>query len=322
MNVSQPSRGSVEGADVSICMINHKGREHTLSCLRSIFASTHSVSLEVYVVENASNDGCAEAIRQQFPEVHILQNSSARSFTYNNNLAIRHCAGRFVLVLNNDTLLQPGALDILTRFMEQHPDCGAATARLLAPDGSPQPLLSKAPTLCSYAYRLLFLQNLASFSAGWRRRIAGASDYRTPTEVESISGACMFLRREVIDQVGMFDEQFSFYFEDLDWSYRIRQAGWRMYLIPEVRIVHVGGASLRRVRANAKIEEYRSACRYFEKHHVGGIIATPVLKGLWLMTSLLRLCGYSALAMSGQDGRKQDAVAYLQVLKWHVLPRR
>jgi len=139
MNLRQSSKGSVDQPDVSICLINHKTKEYTSSCLRSIFRNTHSVSLEVFVVENASNDdGCAEAVRREFPQVHLLQNLEQQSFTFNSNQAIKRSTGRYVLVLNNDTLVQNGALDILTRFMDQHSECGAATAKLLETDQSVQ----------------------------------------------------------------------------------------------------------------------------------------------------------------------------------------
>lgn len=308
--------------DVSICLINHDGCEYTLNCLQSIFEGTHDISLEVFVVENASADGCAEAIRRVFPKVHLLQNSERQSFTVNNNLAIKRSSGRYVLVLNNDTLVQDGALDTLVRFMDQHADCGAAAAKLVHPDGSAQHVYVQPPTLCSYACRTLVIQNLSVVSAAYRKRLSKMCDYQSVTEVRNLTGACMLVRREVLGQVGLFDEGYDFYFEDVDWSYRIGQAGWHLYLVPEARIVHYGGATLDRVRALAKISEYRSVCRFFVKHRIGGQMALPILKVNWVLTSILRLCGYAVLAMSGRENAVQDASAYLQILGWHIWPRR
>jgi GT2 family glycosyltransferase len=310
------------GRDVSVCLINHEGREHTLGCLRSILENTHSVTLEVFVVDNASQDGCADAIRRHFPSVHLLQNTERQSFTVNNNLAIKRSSGRYVLVLNNDTLVQDGALDALVRFMDQHTECGAATAKLVQPDGSAQHVYVRPPTLCSYAYRTLVIQNLSVVSAAYRRWLSDMCDYQDITEIENLTGACMFVRREVLGQVGIFDEGYDFYFEDVDWSYRIRQAGWRLYVVPGARIVHYGGATLDKVRVLSKISEYKSASRFFEKHRIGGAVALSAIKADWVLVSLLRLFGYSALALVGRDNAKHDALAYLDILRWHLSPRR
>ena len=304
--------------DVTVCLINHNARELTVQCLESIRQSADSLQVEVVLVDNTPGDGCGALVREQFPDVVVIDNTAPASFTVNNNRAIARSAGRYVLVLNNDTIVKPGALDTLVRFMDAHPECGACSARLTNPDGTAQYVSTGTPTLRSYAYHTLIQQNLSEVSAAWRRLMSARCSHTGPVPVDNLSGACMFLRREVVEQVGGFDEAYNFYFEDCDLSRRIRQAGWQMHIVPDAEIVHFGGASLGRALVAAKIEEYRSACRFFPKHGVGGPLASVFLKTVWLVASGIRLPAYVVLALAGRPGARRNAGAYARILFWHL----
>ena len=308
--------------DISVCLINHRAKDYTLACLRSIFAHTHRASLEVIVVENASLDCSAQAIQREFPQVYLLQNAVPQTFTVNCNLAIRYGTGRYILVLNNDTVIEEGALDLLLQFMDHHPRCGAASAKLFSPDGLAQPVLVRTLSLKRYLYEILVVQNLTVVSTAYRQRISQKRDLQGITQVENLCGACMLVRRSVIEQVGIFDEQYNFYGEDIDWSYRIGRAGWQMYIVPEARILHYGDASLGQIRARAKIEEYKSVCWYFKKHHLDSVAAHLILKVAWLLTASLRLAGYTVLAIGNRPNAKHHAACYVQILRWHIRPER
>ena len=306
--------------DVSVCLINHATTSYTLNCLRSLVANTQAVTLEVVVVENASPDDSARIIQQQFPQVQLLQNRTPQTFTVNCNLAIRHSTGRYILILNNDTVVHKGAVDLLVRFMDQHPDCGAVSANLRQADGLAQRVLIKTPTLGWYVWEILVVQNLTVVSTAFRRYFARQSDFQTDTEAHNLCGACMLVRRAVIDQVGIFDEHYNFYAEDVDWSYRIKQASWRMYIVTDARVTHYGDVSLGRVRARAKIEEYKSVRRFFRKYQLGGPATPLILKGSWLLTTVIRLIGYMILATMKRTAAQQSAVAYGRILAWQLMP--
>jgi GT2 family glycosyltransferase len=310
----------VDPIDVSVCLINHVTTAYTLNCLRSLFDNTHEAMLEVVLVENASPDESAQIIQQQFPQVQLLQNRTPQTFTVNCNLAIRHSTGRYVLILNNDTIVHDAAVDLLAKFMDQHPECGAVSARLQQADGLVQRILIKTPTLGWYVWEILVVQNLAVMSTAFRRYFARQSDFHANTEVQNLCGACMLVRRAVIDQVGVFDEQYNFYAEDADWSYRIKQANWRMYIVADACITHYGDVSLGRVRARAKLEEYKSIRRFFKKYQPGSAATPLILKGAWLLTAMLRLFGYMLLAALRRAEAKHSAVAYWRILAWHLMP--
>jgi GT2 family glycosyltransferase len=312
----------VDPIDVSVCLINHATTGYTLNCLRSLYANTHAALLEVVLVENASPDDSARIIQQEFPQVQLLLNRTPQTFTVNSNLAIHHSTGRYVLVLNNDTVVHDEAVDLLVRFMDQHPECGAVSAKLQQADGLAQPILIKTPTLGWYVWEIMVVQNLTVVSTAFRRYFARKSDFCANTEVQNLCGACMLVRRAVIDQVGIFDEQYNFYAEDADWSYRINRAGWRMYIVADACITHYGDVSLGRVRARAKIEEYRSIRRFFAKHQLGGTATPLILKGSWLLVAMLRLLGYMLLAALKRTEAKQSVVAYRRILAWHLTPWR
>ena len=129
--------------------------------------------------------------------------------------------------------------------MDRHPQCGAVSAKLLSPDGLAQPVLLRTLSLGRYLHEILVVQNLTVVSQIYRRRISQKRDLRRITQVENLCGACMLVRRSVVELVGSFDEQFNFYAEDIDWSYRIGQAGWQLYIVPEARILHYGDVSSR-----------------------------------------------------------------------------
>jgi hypothetical protein len=193
--------------------------------------------------------------------------------------------------------------------MDSHPGCGGCTAKLLNPDGSAQWVITETPTIGSYARQLLVDQNLAEIRGGWRRRLSRKCGFRGITPVRNLTGACMFLRREALEAAGHFDEGYNFYFEDCDLSRRLVQGGWKLFIVPDARIVHRGGATLGEVRATGKIEEYRSAVRFF------GGKAAPALKTLWLATAGLRAAAYLVLAALGRRKAGREARAYWRVLK-------
>jgi GT2 family glycosyltransferase len=249
--------------DLTISVISADNLELLLPCLRSVFLSTHTVSLEVFVVDNASADGTAGAVEAEFPQVKVIRNETRLGFSTNNNTLLGRGQGRYQMLLNDDTLLLDDALDRMVRFMDEHPGAGAAGAFLLNADHSTQLSIARFPH--------------PLWEALWptRNRYGKeALESVAPLEVDCVSGAAMIVRRQVIEEVGGLDTQFDpIDSEEIDWCFRINQAGWRIYAIPSARIVHYGGQTMNKI----VFRKYRllvaHKALFFRKHKGAGAAA-------------------------------------------------
>jgi len=287
---------------LSVIIVNWNGRELLRNCLRSLLGHRSSVigrqlntgpgpatepfrlSTEIIVVDNASTDGSAEMVSREFPDVRQIINAENLGFARANNVGIRAARGRYILLLNNDTVASPDALEGLVAFMEAHPDAGAVGPRLLRPDGAAQPYAFGCDPTPGYLLR-----------RGINRLLFGRPLHDWATNdvqpVDWVSGACLLARRAAIEQAGLLDEKIFMYFEDNDWCLRIRRAGWRVYYDPQVAIIHIGGQSLAHNPAAARA--YRESLRYFYRKHYG-----PAANGmLWLLLPI-----YARLARSALPG--------------------
>jgi len=238
---------------LSVIIVNWNTRELLAQCLESLYQTIH-VPCEVIVVDNASEDGSAEMVRSVFPQVRLIENTENVGFARANNQAIRAGRGKYVLLLNSDTIVQPGALDSIVRFADQHPEAGIVGGRLLNADGSLQPSWNEFPTL---------LSELMGRNFRRRRPLVGESAY----EVDWVGGACLLAQREAIEAVGLLDENFFMYSEEADWCYRMIQNGWKVYYFPKAKVIHFGGGSSHRCNEAMVIQLYRSKLLFFHKHY-------------------------------------------------------
>ncbi len=258
---------------LSIIILSWNVRELLRACLRSVVRSQESnesreprngvdaspaLISEVIVVDNASTDGSADMVATEFPQVRLIRNAENVGFARGNNIGIAASTGRYVLLLNSDTIVPPGTLAGLIEFMDAHPQAGACSPRLLKSDGTPQAYaFGQDPTpgylLRRTFSRLLFHRPLHDW---------GIAEV---IEVEWVSGACLLARRAAIEQVGGLDEAMFMYFEDTDWCRRMRLAGWQVYYMPTVAITHIGGAGLKQNPA-ARTAYYRSLEHFYKKH--------------------------------------------------------
>lgn len=245
------------GPEVSIIIVNWNTRQLLLDCLAALPAATAGIETEVWVVDNGSHDGSVAAVAAAFPDAFIIANPDNRGFAAANNQALRASSGRYVFLLNSDTVAQPGSITRLAQFLDTHPAVGVVGPRLLNADGSLQPSWALFPNL---------LTELTGKKIRWRwpyptrdGTIAYATDW--------IDGAAMMLRREVVKQVGLLDESYFMYTEEVDWCYRIKRAGWPICYLPEASIVHLGGQSSKQAATRMKAELYFSKLRFFAKHY-------------------------------------------------------
>ncbi len=246
---------------------------NTCALLRRCLESTALAPFPVHVVvvDNASQDGSAAMVRRDFPRVELIANSANRGFAAATNQGLEAVRERadFILLLNPDAWLCPGALQELVDFMRAHPRVGACGAGLLYPDGRPQEGAWHFPTLLMAFFDLFpphgpLLGRLYSSPLNGRYREERGS---APFPIDHPLGAAMMIRRETLDEVGLFDEGYWMYAEEVDWCFRCKQAGWAIWQVPSARVVHVGSASAQQFRGRSLVALHRSRARFVRKWH-------------------------------------------------------
>lgn len=245
----------------TIVIVNWNTRELVLACLASVAA--YASAAEVWVVDNASSDGSAEAIAHQFPSVRLVRNAENVGFARANNQVLARVETPYAWLLNSDTLLRPGALAELEAVMAAHPRAAVVGSALFNPDGTPQACSFAFPTvLATWAEWLLLPAPLARL----RDRVFGLAPRRSEGETDWVLGASFFVRRAAMEAVGLLDEGYFMYGEELDWCRRFRAAGWEVRLALGSQVVHYGGASTRQVAERMLVELFRTRARYFRRH--------------------------------------------------------
>lgn len=253
--------------DFSIVIVNYNVREFLRQVLLSLRPALRHLRAEIFVVDNASDDGSAEMVRAQFPECQVIANDENIGFAAANNLALRRAAGRFLVLLNPDTVVQEDTFTALLDFMQRHPATGMAGCKVLNPDGTLQLACRRSfPTPWVAFTKLSGLSSLFPRSRWFGRYNLSYLPEDEICEVEAISGSFMVVRREALAQVGLLDEDFFMYGEDLDWCYRIRSAGWKIHYFPGTQIVHFKGESSRRSSFDSLRLFYQSMGLFVQKH--------------------------------------------------------
>lgn len=226
--------------DISVIILSFNTKDLTRACLKSLHVShLHEFTMEVIVCDNASTDGTDAMVQKEFSSVRFIQNGKNKGFAAGNNTGIKQAKGRYVLLLNSDTEVSPDALSQMITFMDAHPEAGAGTAKLILSDGSLDPACHRGfPTPWSaftYYMKLEKLFGKLKLFGGYHQKY---KDLKIPHEVDAISGAFFMVRRDVITAVGMLDESYFMYAEDIDWAYRIKQAGYQIWFNPGATVIH------------------------------------------------------------------------------------
>jgi N-acetylglucosaminyl-diphospho-decaprenol L-rhamnosyltransferase len=284
-----------ERPDLSMIIVNWNTAEALAECLTAVIADcrmpnaeskigNRKSAIEIIVVDNASTDGSAERVRRGFPQVTLIANSQNMGFAAASNQGLRLARGRYLLLLNPDTVPRPGALAALVAFMDAHPEAGIAGPRLLYADGSLQSSGRPCPTLASELRDILALYRLTGGERFWGH----GRDNSRVQEADSISGACLLIRRETMEEIGLLDEGYFLYFEETDWCLRAWQHGWKVYYVPQAEVVHHSMLSTKQ-RVEPRLVEiyFHSRMHYFRKHHSPWSLW--VLRGALLVTSLIKL---------------------------------
>ena len=291
-------------ADVTIAIVSLNTRGLLAACLRSVMATTR-LKFAVHVVDNGSSDGSTAMVAVEFPEVRLTRSGSNRGFAAANNCAIREADSRYVLLLNPDTLVSPETIGDLVVFMDDHPDVGICGPRILFPDGRFQSCGYRFPTLLSEIRQSKNVNRVLRVLVGDEPPLTVEP---VPYDVDWVDGACLLIRREAIREIGVLDEQFFLYAEELDWCFRARKAGWRISAVPHVHMVHYQGQSSAQMSDFSLAHLVETRLRYYRKHH--GVTMAAV-------TSLVYAAG--CLKQFNRDRRKARVKLQATMRWWRTL---
>lgn len=272
--------------DLSVIILSFNTKDLLRACLKTVLASKMGkYTMEVIVADNGSTDGSVAMVRKEFPLVILIDNKKNLGFAGGNNPGIKRAKGRYILLLNSDTEVYTDAFRIMLDYLEKHEEVGAATCKLVLPDDTIDPACHRGfPTPRAAFSYFLKLEKLFPKTRVFGGYHQGYKDFSTIHGVDVISGAFFLVRREVIDQVGMLDEDYFFYGEDMDWCYRIKEAGWKIMYNSTVTILHKkkqsGRAHADRVRrARTELFFYQYNKLFYKKNYEGKIFP-PVM---WLV---------------------------------------
>jgi GT2 family glycosyltransferase len=281
--------------DITLTIVNTDNRELLRTCLKTIYATIHSVAFEVIVVDNASNDGSADMVASCFPHAIVIRNESRLGYGNSHNKAIRAARGRYILVLNEDMEIKEGAVDRMVSEAEQTPDLGAMGCRILNPDGTLQHSCFRFPALTSELFEALFPYTMVFARSPLRSKMYWW-DHSSKRQVDVVLGCCMLVSRKTIEFVGAFDPNFFVYSEEHDWCKRMADAGLRNIFIPDAAMIHVGGQTSKRMSLRMALVQLDSRTKYFFKHH--GALQTLALRGILLFSASMRALGWGVRLLS------------------------
>jgi len=252
--------------DISIIVVSWNSAQYLPACLSSLAAGAGRLSYETFVVDNGSRDGSAELVRAAFPWACLIANSANRGFAVANNQALRQARGRYMLLLNPDTKVHDQAIEKVVRFMDERPGTAACGCLLLNEDGSPQHTVRRFPTFSYALASRTILGRLGFFRRSYDRVRMRGEVFDRIMEVDQPSGAALFLRQDALARVGLLDEGYFLFFEEVDLCRRIRDRGYIIHLFPEAQITHFGGGSRHQNRALTLRVSAESLLRYFRAH--------------------------------------------------------
>jgi GT2 family glycosyltransferase len=252
---------------LSIVIVNYNVKHFLIQCLQSVKKAIEGIEAEVFVVDNASADGSVEMLQEKFPWTNIIANTENVGFSCANNQAIKLAKGEFVLLLNPDTLVEEDTFVKCIDFMNETPDAGALGVKMINGNGEFLPESKRALPLPSVAfYKIFGLSKLFPRSKRFGSYHLTYLDNNKTQSVEVLSGAFMFIRKKALDKIGLLDETFFMYGEDIDLSYRIIQGGYKNYYLPETRIIHYKGESTKKGTINYVVVFYKAMQIFAKKH--------------------------------------------------------
>lgn len=301
--------------DVSIIIVNWNTKDLLINCINSVYQTTKTLAIEIWVVDNGSSDDSVNIIRESFPTVNIIKNQDNLGFSKACNQALRQIKGRYAVLLNTDTILSDGAIETVVDFMDKNPKVGICGGQLLNDDGSKQNSIANIPTLATELFSKSLLRRLFPKKYPGKER-----DIKNPMDVESVIGAFMVVRKEAIDETGLMDESYFFFFEETDWCLSMKKMGWSVFHHPDAKVYHLQGQTAKKVHIGARIEYWRSRYIFFKKHY--GKTTLIILKtGLLFKLFLNFLSNLSLILITAFTNKKaaERSKLYIKIFCWHCL---
>jgi GT2 family glycosyltransferase len=293
---------------LSIVIVSWNTKSYVEDCLRSLCQQTLSVPTEIILVDNASADGTLEMVRRQFPLVKLIENAKNLGFAKANNIGIRKSTHDYVCLINSDVYVPPACMQALYKFMKAHPEVGVVGPRMFGPNGCVARSYMRFPTIWNCLCNALCLDSIFRGISPFGGVLMTDFDNEKTAEVDVLNGWFLMVRRKALDQVGVLDEEFFMYGEDIDWAYRFSKAGWVRVYFAGARALHYGGASSAAAPIRFYIEKHRANIQYWKKHH-----GRMGLLGYWLTTlvhHIIRVGAFSFLYLLRPGARSE---AYYKV---------
>jgi len=298
--------------DVSVIIVAWNVRQLLYGCLKSVFDQTKGIDFEVIYVDNASQDGSVEMVKKDFQEVKILENTENKGFIKANNQGIEIARGRYVLLLNSDTIVLDNAIAKTVKFADAHPESAVVGCKVLSADKTLRRTCFMYPSILNMFLAATYLYKIFPKSRFFGRERMTWWDFSEARDVETICGCFSLVRKEAIDQVGVMDERYFVYGDDPDWCYRFNKAGWKVMFTPDGQIIHYGGQTTRQMRREFRLQLQGSRLIFMKLH--GNRVAFPVACIMVGMFFFLRVPYWLAVGLlERKDGRKsiEQAVTYL-----------
>ena len=284
--------------DISISIVSWNTKGVLKNCLASIYSTARDISFEIIVVDNNSSDGSVEMVREEFPGIILISNTENLGFAKANNQAYEKASGRYFLILNSDTIVKPEALETMVRFMDSHPEAAALGPRLIYEDGSLQPSCRAFPDLLTAFFQMSYLEKIFPKNKFIGKYLMGYWNHDDLREVDQPMGACLMFRKKALEEVGILDEQFFMYFEEVDLCFRIKKSGWKIYFIPDAQVIHLENKSSDMVWDKAHIYFFESMVKYFRKNL--GNLKTFILKIIILKGIFIRFFIWGIFLLTGK----------------------
>ncbi len=248
---------------------------------------------EIYVIDNASADNSAQMVQEKYPQFKLIANKENLGFAKANNQALKQVTGQYILLLNPDTEIRPGALGVLMDFLDRHPKAAVIAPQLVNTDGSVQLSCRAFPSFIGMLSELTGISRL--MPPGSKLRSYKMLDWHhdDEREVDQPEGACLLIRKEVFDQVGFLDEDYFMLFEEVDWCYRVKQAGWQIWFTPTAQVIHHMGQSIKQVKEKMILSSHKGMYRYWYKHHRNGQwYWDAVISSVLMALAYIRIASY------------------------------
>ncbi|MBN1804549.1 MAG: glycosyltransferase family 2 protein [Sedimentisphaerales bacterium] len=253
--------------DISIIIVSYNTKDFTKQCIQSIYDNVSGVSFEIICVDNNSMDGSVSMIENSFPNVTLIKNERNLGYAKANNIGIDNSSGTYLVLLNSDTVIMRYSLESIIEFMDNHPDAGAASPKLLNPNGTIQYCVRSLPDIKTAILQSLGWHKLFPSNKTTDKYYRNSLDYDKVLSVDSIGTTCYVIRREVLKNVGLLDEDFFMYNVDLDYNKRIKNAGYNIYYVPEAKVIHYGGVSVNQKSYRGLIEQHQGMWLMYKKHY-------------------------------------------------------